>query len=301
MRVTRVRPLPTRWPLQWAFPDSVVIGRARRTSPGSRVAFLVHGLGMNEDYFAFLADGLLARDYEVWALRLPGYVGAGEPAGTWFPVHHVFSTAFLGWVVASAMAHVVRQADPAPRHMLAWGHSLGAVALANAIGSFAGRDWRGADALVFEAPAFGEALAFPPSILALFTALPAFMLDTFVRAFLLDDLHSSPFARRQGVPFVPGRASRLMLTLNLAGLAHPLNRTPELPRAFRDRCRFIVGEFDRLVDHDRLVRLLDGWGTPPEQRLVLPRNHLLSLTCSGRMLQWLEASGAVETRDAPTV
>jgi hypothetical protein len=114
------------------------------------------------------------------------------------------------------------------------------------------------------------------------------MLNQLARALLIDDIRANETARQQALVFVPGRTSRLVLTMNALALANPLSRTSAPPADLLRRCAFVVAEYDRLVDHDRLTALLDGWRVPPEHRLVLPRNHLLSLTCAPEMVRWVE-------------
>jgi len=287
MQPTRVGPLPVDWPVGMLFPRAVELGRARHARPSERVAFLVHGLAMNEDYFGLLAPELIARGYDVWALRLPGYSGSGEHSGALRPFHVGFSTAFYGWVVVSALAQLVRTLDPPPRRLLAWGHSLGAVALAAGITAWHGAGSPDVHQLVFEAPSFPEAVAFSGPAIALITALPDSVAGPFARALLMDDLASSRFAAQQALPLVPGRTSRLMLNMHALALANPLSRTVPPPPDVLKRSWFVIGRFDRLVDHGRLVGLLDTWQVTAQRRLLLPRNHWLSLTCPREILAWL--------------
>jgi hypothetical protein len=277
--------------LRMLFPAEVHLGRARASRPSRRVAFLVHGLAMNEEYFGLLVPELLRAGYDVWALRLPGYAGDGRPA----PLRDLPAGASLGlyaWVAASAMRHLARVLDPEPTEMVAWGHSLGGAALACALVEHAGPEWRGPDRVVFEAPAFAEAIAFPGSMVAAFVAAPTFVLDSLARALLLDDLESSEFARRQGLPLVPGRTSRAVFTMNVLALTHPLARTTPLPPEWLPKSWFVIGSMDRFVHAERLGRLLDAWHVDAERRLVLPRNHLLALTAAREMVGWLEAAAA---------
>ena len=127
-------------------------------------------------------------------------------------------------------------------------------------------------------------------MIATFATFPNGVLDVLARGFLMDDLRSSEFAERQCLPFVPGRTSRAVFTMNVLALVNPLSRTPRPSRAVLARSRFIAGEFDRLVDPRLLMRLLDSWDVPTTQRLLLPRNHLLSLTSARQMLEWVEST-----------
>jgi alpha-beta hydrolase superfamily lysophospholipase len=288
MRAVRVRPLAGSLLPAWSFPSTVELGRALGAPDDGRVAFLVHGFAMNEEYFTLVAAELLARGYDVWALRLPGYVGS-ETRAAWFrPLHVGLSVAFYAWVAASAMAHVARTRTPRVAHLLAWGHSLGAAVLHAATATWRGPAWPGPDQLVLEAPAFAEAIAFPPAMVAAFSALPDGMLNALARSLLIDDIRANETARRQALHFVPGRASRLVLTMNALALANPLSRTAALPADVQARCWFALGEFDRFVDYDRLAALLDEWRIARERRLVLPRNHLLSLTSAQEIVEWME-------------
>jgi pimeloyl-ACP methyl ester carboxylesterase len=286
MQPVRVRPLPGSWLPGWAFPSTVQLGRARGARDGERVAFLVHGFAMNEDYFALLAPELCARGYDVWALRLPGYLPSGERAAWLWPVHVGMSIAFYAWVTASAIAHIAHAL--APRHLLAWGHSFGGAVLHAAMAAWSGREWPAPERLVLEAPAYREAIGFSTAMVTALSALPEGTLNALARSLLIDDIRANETARQQGLAFIPGRASRLVLTMNALALANPLSRTVPLPPEALARCRFVVAEFDRLVDHDRLVALLDGWRVRAERRLVLPRNHLLSLTSAAQVVAWLE-------------
>jgi pimeloyl-ACP methyl ester carboxylesterase len=285
MRAVRVRPLPGSWFPGWAFPSAVELGRARGARDADRLAFLVHGFAMNEDYFALVAPELVARGYDVWALRLPGYLPSGTRAAWLRPVHVGMSVAFYAWVTASATAHVARTVSP--RHVVAWGHSLGGAVLHAATATWTDRDWPAPERLVLEAPAYPEAIGFSTAMIAAFTALPDGMLNALARALLIDDIRANETAREQSLAFVPGRTSRLVLTMNALALANPLSRTAPLSPEMLDRCRFVVAEFDRFVDHDRLIGLLDRWRVRPERRLVLPRNHLLSLTSAREMVEWV--------------
>jgi len=286
-RPTCVEPLPTAWPLDVLFPSSLHLAHARGSRSAERLAFLIHGLAMNEDYFGLLAPELIGRGYDVWALRLPGYAGSGAPVRALRP-HIGLSMTYYAWVAASAMAHLARMLDPAPTHVLAWGHSLGGVVLGTAVTSFPDSAIARADRLVFEAPAFGEALAWPLTTVAVLAALPDGVLNTLARGMLLDDIRTSPLAAAQGSSFLPGRASRLLLTMNVLALCNPLAQALRLAREALAKSWFVLGEFDRLVDHDRLVGLLDRWGVAAERRLVLPRNHLLALTVPREMLDWVD-------------
>jgi hypothetical protein len=174
-----------------------------------------------------------------------------------------------------------------PRHVLAWGHSLGGAVLHAAIATWSGTDWRVPDSVVLEAPAYSEAIGFSTAMIAAFTALPDAMLNALARSLLIDDIRANDTAREQLLTFVPGRTSRLVLTMNALALANPLSRTATLPRDVLDRCRFVVAEFDRFVDHDRLIGLLDRWRVGRERRLVLARNHLLSLTSARELVRWV--------------
>jgi hypothetical protein len=288
MRPRRITPLPTYPLVEGLFPATVHLGRATGSRAGDRVAFLVHGLGLNEDYFGLLAPELVAKGYDVWALRLPGYIGSGERAGWLWPVHFGLSVAFYGWVAASAIAHLARTLEPRPAHLLVWGHSLGAAALASAFADGEAGDWGIVDRLVLEAPAFSEALAFSGVTLAALTALPDGLLNQLSEALLMDDIRSSHFAAQRILPFSPGRASRAVLTMNALALANPFNRTrPPAPQVL-DRTRFVLAAFDRFVDHDRLIPLLEAWRVGADRRLVLPRNHHLSLTSPREIVEWLE-------------
>jgi hypothetical protein len=290
MRPTRVTPLPVHWVLEQVFPSSLMLGRARDSRRTGRLALLIHGLAMNEDYFGAPRAGARPQGVRGLGAPLAGYLGSGHEPGTLWPLGIGFSVDFYGWVAASAMAHLACARRKPPGGLLAWGHSLGAVALAKAVTGWAGSRWAGPDRLVFEAPAFGEAIAFPGSIIAAFSVFPTGVLDVLARGFLMDDLRSSGFAERQSLPFVPGRTSRVVFTMNVLALVNPLSHTPRLPPPAFDRSRFIIAKFDRLVDSDSLNRLLDSWGVASDQRLVLPRNHLLSLTSPGQMMEWLDAS-----------
>ncbi len=285
MRPVRVRPLEGSWLPGWVFPSTVHVGRARGARDADRLAVLVHGFAMNEDYFALVAPELLARGYDVWALRLPGYVGSGERAAWLRPAHVGMSVAFYAWVTASAMAHVVRTV--APRHVLAWGHSLGGAVLHAATATWSGPEWPTPDRLVLEAPAYAEAIGFSTAMITAFRALPDAMLNALARSLLIDDIRANDTARTQLVTFVPGRTSRLVLTMNALALANPLSRTAPPSDELLERSWFAVAEFDRFVDHDRLLALLDRWRVPGARRLVLPRNHLLSPTSASEMVDWV--------------
>src|SRR5262245_55249350 len=100
-RPTDVPPLSTTWPFDRFFPNPVRLLAARGSRPGERVAFLLHGFAMNEDYFGLLVPELLERGYDVWALRLPGYAASGERPSELRP-HIGFSVAYYAWVAASA-------------------------------------------------------------------------------------------------------------------------------------------------------------------------------------------------------
>jgi pimeloyl-ACP methyl ester carboxylesterase len=287
-RPTPIRALPASPLAALLFPEKVVLGRARGSRPSERVAFLIHGLSMNEDYFGLLAPELIERGFDVWALRLPGYVASGERPGFW-RIDVGISLTFYGWVVASTMAHVARTLSPRPTELLAWGHSLGGAALASAIASYVSPEWPGPSRLVFEAPAFSEAIAFSGLAIAGYSAAPDGLLDMLARAFLMDDLRSSEFAERQSLPLVPGRTSRAVFTMNVLALTNPLTRTPAPGPEWLERSWFILGQHDRLVDYRALCRLLDGWRVRSDRRLVLPRNHLLSLTSAREMAEWITA------------
>src|SRR5437879_4489439 len=118
MRPTPVAPLTVHRVLDLVFPSAVMLGRARESRPGERLAFLVHGLAMNEDYFGLLVPELVSRGYDVWALRLPGYLASGQRPSAFWPVDIGFSVAFYGWVTASALAHLIRTSDEPPREVL---------------------------------------------------------------------------------------------------------------------------------------------------------------------------------------
>jgi alpha-beta hydrolase superfamily lysophospholipase len=288
MQPIRVAAIPVHWLVDRLFPGTLTLGRARGSRAGRRLAFLVHGFAMNEDYFGLLVPDLLARGYDVWAIRLPGYAGSEEPVGTLRPLHWGLSVAFYGWVTASALAHLVRTLEPSPTAVLAWGHSLGAAAVLAALAYRVGSHRDCPDHVVLEAPAFAETLPFSAAMVAAFAAFPGGVLNLLARSFLLDDIRSSRFAQSQGVHFIPGRTSRLVLTMNALAHANPLSRTPAPVRAKLDRRRFVIARFDRLVEHDRLVALLDRWRVPKAHRLVLARNHLTALTASHEMLEWLD-------------
>ena len=287
MRATTVAPLNGHSLLRLLFPGEIQLGRAHGSRPSERLAFLIHGLAMNEDYFGLLAPELIRHGYDVWAIRLPGYAASGQPA-TLRDLHLSSSLALYGWVVASAMRYVADTLDPRPSHVLAWGHSLGAATLATAVATHIGSEWSGPDRLVFEAPAFAEAIAFSGSIVAGFSAIPSALLDRLGQAFLMDDLRSSEFALRQGSPLVPGRTSRAVFNLNVIALTHPLACTPHLSSELLEKSWFVIGAMDRLVDAERLSGLLDERRVAPGRRLVLQRNHLLSLTAASEMVEWIE-------------
>lgn len=300
-RPTRIAPLGGAGLVaRMLFPSEVHLGRARASRPSPKVAFLVHGLAMNEEYFGLVVPELLRAGYDVWALRLPGYHGAGRPASL-RDLHLSSSLGLYGWVVASAMRHVACALQPRPGTLLAWGHSLGAAALLSGIAAHVGREWPGPDRLVLEAPAFPEAIAFPASMVAAFSAAPTFVLDSLARALLLDDLQSSDFARRQGTPLVPGRTNRAVFTMNVLSITHPFARTACPSAEWLERAWFVVGTIDRLVDPDRLSRLLDEWRVAPARRLLLARNHLLSLTAAREIVRWIESGGAADPRDGDPI
>jgi pimeloyl-ACP methyl ester carboxylesterase len=287
-RTTKVPPLEANMLLRFVFPERVNLAHACDSPPSERVAFLIHGLAMNEDYFGLLASELIGRGYDVWAVRLPGYVASDETAGLG-DAHIGLSLAFYASVVASSIVHLSTTLAPRPTHVLAWGHSLGGAALAAAAG-YVGDGWRGPDRLVFEAPAFSEAIAFSGSLIAGFSTAPATILDTLARAFLKDDIRSSDFARRQGASLVPGRTSRAVFNMNVLALTNPFSRTTQPSSSLLERSYFVLGDIDRLVDHDRLVDLLDRWGVACDHRLTLPRNHFLSLTSPKEMVDWVESA-----------
>lgn len=297
---TTIRPLRAWRGADWLPFGTVHIGRARGARPSPRVAFLVHGFAMNEDYFGLLAPLLIGRGYDVWALRLPGYVATGERAGRIWPVHIGSSMALYGLVVASAMAHVARTLRPRPTHFLGWGHSLGGAALASAV-AYSGPDWAGPDQLVFEAPAFYEAIGFSRAMVAGFAAFPDGVLNALARGLLLDDIKSSEFATCVSLPFIPGRASRLVLTMNALALVNPFSATKRLAPTFLERSWFVIGDHDRLVDHDRLIAFLDTWNVAADRRLVLLRNHFLSLTSASEMVDWIDGSRRREPTATPRV
>ena len=65
IRPIRVEPLSASWPRSLAFPRRVYLGRARESRPSERLAFLIHGFALNEDYFGLLAPQLIDRGYDV--------------------------------------------------------------------------------------------------------------------------------------------------------------------------------------------------------------------------------------------
>ena len=287
MQPTAILPADPPWLASAAFPAAVHVGRARDSRATGRLALLVHGFAMNEDYFGLLAPELVGRGYDVWALRLPGYAASGERLPWLTPPYHGISIGFYGWVVASTLAHLQRTLGP--QTTLTWGHSLGAAALTIALCAYRNGDGSAiADRVVLEAPAFSQALALSGGWMTLFTVFPATLLNLLGGAMFVDDIRSSEFARRQCIPFVPGRSNRLLLTLNALALANPLSGTSRPAPDVLARCWFLIGEFDRLIDYDRLVRLLDDWHVAPERRLALQRNHFLSLTCPAAIVRWLE-------------
>lgn len=297
--VALARPRGAGW-LGMLLPSQFYLGRARHSRPGERVAMLVHGLGMNEDYFGLLAPEIIDRGYDVWALRLPGYTGRGE-APSWLPAGWPWSCELYAWVVAMASTWLHERLQP--QRMIAWGHSLGARAFLEATPLWPRFGWTGPDEVVLEAPPFREALRLSGATMASFAFLPNQIIDDLARTGFLDDLATNAFAREQCLPIVPGRTSRLVFLANGASLVNPLAADPTPSSEWLRRLRVIAGTRDRLLDSDRLVALLDAWGLDPERRLILPRNHFLSLNSAPEIAEWVLGSGKpglVERAEAET-
>lgn len=278
------------WPLgHRLFPDSINLCRAKGSEASDQLAFLIHGLAQNEDYFGLLVPHLLAKGYDVWALRLPGYVAAGEKPDFWPPALGMeLLLSWYGWVAASAFVHLQQTLTTKPGHTLAWGHSMGGAILAAMVADERIEHRPTPDRLVFEAPAFGECLTPFSGVIAGSSLVPDDVVDKFARILLMDDLYGNVYTQTQFSTCVPGHTSRTVFNMNVLALINPLNRFPKHTQHWLTHSRFLIGRFDRLVDAEKLVALLDSKNVPKSHRLVLLKNHLLSLSSAEEMVEWLK-------------